>query len=123
MRRIALITLATLIGLQGCASLSHEKEACEMFAAYPQLAAPPENVEQLYALKSFGKPRRGDHEHWYKLGDDSLAACRHLRGERSSCATQYTWFVRTINGWEVSTAEVVVCASDARPLSRSDGHR
>ena len=93
-----------------------------MFAAYRQLAAPPENVERLYALKSFGKPRSAFHEHWYKLGDDSLAACRHLRGERGSCATAYTWFVRTMNGWEVSTAEVVVCGSDARAPADSD-HR
>jgi hypothetical protein len=120
MRRIALITLAALISLQGCASLSHEKEACGMFAAYPQLAAPPENVEQLYAIRGFGKPRRGYHEHWYKLGDDSLAACRHLRGERSGCATEATRFVRTINGWEMGTAEIIVCASDARPLSPSN---
>jgi hypothetical protein len=74
MRRIALSALAMLIGLQGCASLSHEKEACQAFVAYPQLAAPPENVAQLYALKSFGRPRKGYHEHWYKTGDDHPAS-------------------------------------------------
>jgi hypothetical protein len=110
MRRITLIALAVLIGLQGCASLSHEKEACQTFVGYPQLAAPPENIEQLYALKSFGKLREGYHEHWYETGDDSLAACRHLKGERGGCATEETWFVRTVNGWEVGTAQIIVCA-------------
>lgn len=107
------VTLAVLVCLQGCASLSlpQEKQACPAFVAYPQLAAPPDNVEQLYALDYVGRPRRGYHEHWYKLDDNTLGACRHRKRERGSCSTEEIWFTRTINGWEMGSKEVVVCAN------------
>src|SRR3569833_2864786 len=92
--------IVVLVSVQGCKSLSQEKQACPAFAGYAQLAAPPDNVEQLYALKDFGKLRKGYHEHWYKPDDDSLAACRHLKRGGGGCATEQTRFVRTPRGWD-----------------------
>ena len=106
--------LLVLIGLQACTFQQHEKGACRTLVAYTPLAAPPEDVELLYSLKGFGRPRPGYHEHWYQLSDDTLAACRHLKTGRGSCGTEEVEFVRTQDGWDISKPmEVIICAGAA----------
>ncbi len=120
MRHLRTSALLVLIGLQACVS-PYEKTACATLMGYPQLAAPPADVASLYLFPTFGAPRPGYHEHWYKLSDNRLAACRHIKKDHSGCATEVTRFVRSRGGWELDgPGEVIICASDAsQPLPSS----
>jgi hypothetical protein len=121
------ILLLVLISLQACTPQQREANACRAFVAYDPLPAPPENVESLYALTGFGRPEPRYHEHWYRIRDDTLAACRHIKAERTGCGTQEIEFVKTANGWEISKPLVVIiCASGAPAApaaSRAPSHR
>jgi hypothetical protein len=122
------ILLLVLISLPACTPQQREANACRAFAAYDSLPAPPENVESLYALTGFGRPEPRYHEHWYRIRDNTLAACRPIKADRTGCGTQEIEFVKTMDGWEISKPMVVIiCASrasaapPASPIERPDG--
>jgi len=117
MRMTMLFGVIVVLGLQSCAFHASEKYACRNFLGWKELASPPSNAAELYALpNSIGRlDTRRYHEHWYEDSEaNTLGSCRHLKTERTGCGTQTAVFVNTRGTWQMQELpQITICAAQA----------